>query len=542
MFGEIGILDGSPRTTSARALEKSRIKIIARKDFQEWLRAEPDAAMKVMGSLMERLRTADAIIARQQEVQQLASATYRRLSLMDGLRALLRRFRPPAINPVMGGLGEMSPPPFVIGVATVNNDIDAAWTRALAGLFEGRPGLSVRVLSQSIQMPQPADQGQVAAAVLRARQILAHEDDVDLLLWGDVHAEGYSLWLTSAGAVDDDRPGGFSPYFRLEIPGDQETPLPELLTMTVLAAVEPLSDRQRTLQRSLLPEAMRALPNMLGGLPVAWSLDQQRAALTAYGHAAATVAGWENDLEWFDHAATVYNAALQRLTAGQHGMDEALLRKHLGAVLLAVGDQRRDGAGMEQAVEALRAVPGCIVKMSYPQEWALAQNRLGQGLYKLDLLTGQTDALKEAMAAYQAALTVFTRMEAPYRWADVMDNLAQVLQVYGDHMKSAEVLERAIETCRSALEFRSRERMPLSWAASQNTLGTALFLLDRLLQTTEHLEQARAAFTSAAEVYRGVGATRQAKVAEKNLAHVQKLLATRNERKMTLYDWADDED
>jgi hypothetical protein len=121
-----------------------------------------------------------------------------------------------------------------------------------------------------------------------------------------------------------------------------------------------------------------------------------------------------------------------------------------------------------------------------------------------------------------------------------MNNLAQALQVYGDQVKSPEVLERAVDACRASLEYRVRERTPLGWAACQNTLGTALFLLDKHRQSTEHLDEAGAAYSGALEVYRQMGATRQAVIAEKNLAHVQRLNKIRAERRVAMPDWADD--
>jgi tetratricopeptide (TPR) repeat protein len=539
MFGEMGILDDSPRSATARALEKSRIKVIPKKDFRAWLQSEPDAAMRVMGVLVERLRAADAVIARQREVQ-LFSPTGGNRGLMDAFMSWFRRRKtPPATHEVTPG--EPLVQPLLVGVATVNNDIEGAWTRALVGLLDGKPGVLARPMAVSIQMEPNADQVQAASAVMRARQVLAREEIVDLLVWGDVHEDGYTLCFTAAGGIDDERVGSFSPYLKLELPADPTPPVAELFYLAVLAAIEPLNEQQRVLHRQLLPAALQALPDFLGSLPVAWNMEQQRTGLAVYGNAAATIAGWEGDADWYDHAADVYKAAVLRIPRGDHGLDEAVLRKHLGGALLAAGDRRRDAALMEQAVAEFRLSLECILRPAYPQEWAAAQNRLGLGLYKLDLLTGQSEVLKEAMAAFQAAMQVFTRAEAPQRWADVMNNLAQVLQVYGDQMKSPDVLARAIDACRASLELRSRERLPLGWAASQNTLGTALFLLDKLNQNTEHLEEAEAAFTAAAEVYRSVGATRQALVAEKNLAHVQKIPKSRGERRLALPDWGDDE-
>lgn len=539
MFGETDILHDGPRETGARALQRTVVKRVPREEFMVWVQNEPNAGLRVMGLLVDRLRAADAIISRSRDGSVVFGPAVGGLGagLVEVVKAWIRNRK----RRWKGGGGTFGDgaQPFSVGIATVNNDIEGAWTRALISLLEGRFGISVRDVPVSVQLDAGADQMQVSAAMLKARQILGREEGLDLLIWGDVHAEGYSLWFSPVGPADDERPGSYGPYLLLELPGDQEPPVGDLFYLAVLAAIEPMTEAQRGLQHHLLLAAQQALPAMPDGLPVSWNMEQQRMALTCYGHALATIAALEGDAAWYDQAGEVYNAAINRLPQGEHGIEEAQLRKHFGGVLQAASDRRQEVALLERAVEEYRISVDCLVKASYPQEWGGAQNRLGQALYKWDLLTGQPVLLKEAMTAFQLALQVFTRVESPLRWADVMNNLAQVLQVYGDQVKSPEVLERAVDACRAALEFRVRERMPLAWAACQNTLGTALFLLDKHRQSTEHLDEAGAAYTGALEVYRQMGATRQAAVAEKNLAHVQRLNKIRSERRVVMPDWAD---
>lgn len=544
LFGEMGPFDDSPRNATARTLEKTRVKIIPKDQFRSWIADEPDAALRIIATLVERLRAADEMIARlggatltgvASTVTNGHSGEGKRMGLIEAVISLLRRRREDA------ALGDGPVPSFQVGVCTVNNDIEGAWTRALATLLEGRQGVSVKVLPFALSIDPGADQAAAMAAVMRARQVLAREDTLDLLVWGDVHEDGYSLWFTAAGAVDDDRPGGFGPFVSLELAGHLEPPVAEMFHVAVLAAVEPLNEGQKVLQRLCLPSALQQLPPFPDDLPVSWNMDQQRTALVCYGHAVATMAGWEGDADLYDRSADAYRAAIMRLQPeNAHGIDEAMLRKHLGGVVMASGERRQDEGFIDYAVGEYRTAVECLFKGSYPQEWASAQNRLGLALYKLDLLTGQSELLKESLAALQAALTVFTRAEQPQRWADVMNNLAQVLQIYGDQMKNADVLGRAVDACRAALEFRSRERAPLAFAASQNSLGTALFLLDKHSRTNEHREEAEEAFGTALEVYRALGATRQAAVAVKNLSHLQKLEKGRGERQASLPDWPED--
>jgi tetratricopeptide (TPR) repeat protein len=156
------------------------------------------------------------------------------------------------------------------------------------------------------------------------------------------------------------------------------------------------------------------------------------------------------------------------------------------------------------------------------------------------LVTGDSELLREALQALQSALQVYSRTETPQKWADTMHDLAQVLQIYGDQMKSPDVLKKAIETCDSILQVYSQERTPLSWAKTKNTLGAALFLFDRHKGGNEHLDEAQAAIEEALGVFHAHGAKGPAKVAERNLAHIQRLKGQRKNHTIIDPDWSNE--
>lgn len=190
-------------------------------------------------------------------------------------------------------------------------------------------------------------------------------------------------------------------------------------------------------------------------------------------------------------------------------------------------------------MKAWRAAAETLTREAMPQEWAGAQTRLGKALYRLDLITGNTELLREALQALQAALQVYSRTETPLKWADIMHDIAQVLEVYGDQLRNPEVLRRAIETCESVLMVLTRDRMPLTWAATQNTLGSALFLLDKHTDGIAHLEGAIAALEAAHGIFAAAGAKGPAQVAARNLGHVRKLAEERRGRQIVDPDWVD---
>jgi tetratricopeptide (TPR) repeat protein len=547
LLGEMGAVDGAPHGVTARAVEACKVRAIPRKEFKAWLQQEPDVAAHVISTLVGRLRAADALIAGQRQsggggALVVAGSTMPALAPGGGLfGALASWFRSRKTKGEGGGPLAESEAPFRVGLAALNNDVDAAWTRALAGTLENRAGVAVRVLETPVLAPNGIDQTAVYAAALRGRQALgAAGGDLDLLIWGDVHDQGFSLWFTAAtmGPGDEDRPGSFGPYLRLDLPPELEPPLGDILYIAILGAVEPQNEPAALRQRRLLPTALDMADDPIKGIPGSWGPVRSRTALTVWAHACATRAAIDGDIRWYERAQVAYKAALQRIPRNEHGPDEALLRRHLGGVLLALGEKKQDPALIEGAVNEFRAAVECLLKTVHPYEWAGNQNRLGQALYRLDLLTGRVELLREAVLAFQAALTIFTRSEASARWAEVMNNLAQVLQVFGDQTKSIDVLERAVEVSRSSADMRSRDRNPIAWAATQNSLGSAMFLLDKHRGTAEHLEDAAAAFANALDVYRAMGAGRPAAVTEKNLARVRQLIQERGARKVAKPDWA----
>ncbi len=58
IFGEMGILDGLPRSATVVALEDSRVTIITKEDFENLSRRNPNALMPILKVMSMRLRRA----------------------------------------------------------------------------------------------------------------------------------------------------------------------------------------------------------------------------------------------------------------------------------------------------------------------------------------------------------------------------------------------------------------------------------------------------------------------------------------------------
>lgn len=480
-----------------------------------------------------------------QPQQQPATAPGGLARLLDAIAKMLqpkppaepKQAPPPAATPAEAPL-------FTVLVAAMNGDsADGAASQALFKLLEGKPSLKVKPLPRPFQLDVMDDPAQMAAVVTNTRHAVAGEN-ADLLVWGDITKDGYRLRLSSASMPDEERPTLFGPACRFELPAKLGEPQLNLLYGAILGAAEPTTQVQRAGLRRLLPLAAAPLEVIAAKPPIAWTMHQQRTAQLVHGHvstACALVVPPSQAGEWFQRAVNAYRAAEKRLNPRVDPPWEAgLLHKYLAIALTARAERIKDRAEehLTEAVKEWRAAVECIGKATMPQEWAALQTRLGAALYRLDLLTGDSEMLREALQALQAAAQVHTRAEAPQRWAEIMHLIAQVLEVYGDQLKSPEVLKRAIDACRSVLEVRTRERTPLAWATTRNTLGSALFLLDRHGGGVDHLLQAMEVLQEALEVFTAHGAKGPAQVAARNLAHVKKLAEDRKARQVIDPDWA----
>lgn len=435
---------------------------------------------------------------------------------------------PPQVQPA-------EPPVYTVLVAAMNGDgPDGAASQALFKLLELKPALKVKPLPRQFQLDNLEDTAQAASVITNTRHAVAGEN-ADLLVWGDVVKEGYRLRLAGTALPDDERPGSFGLTTRIEVPLALGEPQLNLLYAAILAAADPTTEVQRAAIRRLLPQAAQPLEALAAKPPVALAMPQQRTLQLVYGHVCANcamVVAPSQAGEWFQKALAAYQAAEKRVGRTDPAWEQGLIAKHLGALLTAWAERAKDKRQehLELAVKHWRTAAEVLPKATMPLEWANVQNRLGVALYRLDLLTGDTELLREALGALQAALQIHTRAEAPARWAEIMHNIAQVLEVYGDQLKSPEVLKRAIETCHIVLDARPRERQPLGWAAASNTLGSALFLMDKHGGGINHLEEAVLVLEEALAIFKAYNAKGPAQVAARNLAHVKKLAEDRKGR------------
>ena len=64
IFGELSLLDGGARTASAVAIEPSELLVLSREDLLAFLRRHPDAALSLLTTMGQRIRSADEMLRR----------------------------------------------------------------------------------------------------------------------------------------------------------------------------------------------------------------------------------------------------------------------------------------------------------------------------------------------------------------------------------------------------------------------------------------------------------------------------------------------
>lgn len=64
IFGELSLLDGGARTASATALEESHLMVLSREELLAFLRRHPEAALTMLTTMGQRIRSADEMLRR----------------------------------------------------------------------------------------------------------------------------------------------------------------------------------------------------------------------------------------------------------------------------------------------------------------------------------------------------------------------------------------------------------------------------------------------------------------------------------------------
>ncbi len=569
MFGEMGVLDSSARTNTARARGAVTVNAIGKDDFLKRVESDPNTALKVMTKLAKRMRsnegsmipadvwretTAKLPIPLDTGVNVTPTPRLGRAIPANLIGERKSNFFERILDTVVKdktrrpGKKTKAPTPgdIQILVCLLRDDYENTQRKLLGEALSGIPGVRVELIEREFSRFVPGvldanalNNDDTVKRINREGRAWLAERNADLLIWGQMEPTGRNVELhfVTVASSPGERPGRFTSLNTLYLPVDFYSEWQPLIRACVLAAIDPRSFAQGRILRSALPAVSQG-GRAMGMDPSAAMESHERAAiLFCYGNAAAMCAQLEGDRSWYQTAADAWRMAID-LYGNIEGAIVGQLYQQLGLVLQIIAERTNDTDTLENAADAYRRALVHISRRKQPADWGLMKYRLGCVLYKIDMAAGDDNALREAIHACQSARQVFNRYTHPIRWSEISNTLSQILQVYGDNARSVPVLEYAVKCCAAALQVRTPDTSPLQWAAIQNTLGSALFLLAKHTGEWEYMRQSSDAFRYALMVYKDHGAGKMAIVTERNLQRAEKQIQTTAEKHVVEPVWA----
>jgi len=190
------------------------------------------------------------------------------------------------------------------------------------------------------------------------------------------------------------------------------------------------------------------------------------------------------------YSTRIYESLREALEAMTIGAADAATQCVLGNVLAALGQQRRDAALFEQAIQCFNQALEQLSQESTPAEWAAAQYDLGTANQALGRLLDDTKPLRAAVDAYTNALLVWTRETSPEDWMLTMHQLGATLHSYGNLLKGNRQLQKSVVAYKNALSVLNADNHALELTATHNNRGAVLHHLGELESNPDRLKEA----------------------------------------------------
>lgn len=198
-----------------------------------------------------------------------------------------------------------------------------------------------------------------------------------------------------------------------------------------------------------------------------------------------------------------YETMLAELARDKQPDEWATAQNGLGNALQSLGEHE-PGTNTDTLARAALAYHQAIsvwTRESSAPGWAAMQNNLGNVLRYLGERTGDMAKFRQSVAAYESALTVITREKMPLEWAMTQNNLGMALIELGTFEESNDTLLRAISILEASLSVQTRQKTPLDWAKNQVGLGRALITLGKRENSPQRLARAIAVLEAAQAVF-----------------------------------------
>jgi tetratricopeptide (TPR) repeat protein len=168
----------------------------------------------------------------------------------------------------------------------------------------------------------------------------------------------------------------------------------------------------------------------------------------------------------------------------------AKTQNHLGNILAAMGQQRRDAALFERAIQCFNDALAELKQESAPLEWAATQYNLGTANQSLGRLLEATPPLNAAVDAYTNALLVWTKDAYPEDWMYAMHQLGDTFHTYGKLLKGNRQFQKSVVAYKNALAVLDADEYALELTATHNNRAVVLHHLGESEQNPDRLKEA----------------------------------------------------
>jgi tetratricopeptide (TPR) repeat protein len=183
-------------------------------------------------------------------------------------------------------------------------------------------------------------------------------------------------------------------------------------------------------------------------------------------------------------------AHTQYISRDQAPLAWAETQNKLGNILAAQGQQRRDAALFEKAIQCFGYALEEFTQEGSPLEWAATQYNLGTANQAFGRLFDATNPLKVAVDAYTSALLVWTREKSAEEWMLTMHQLGATLHAYGKLLKGNRHLQKAVVAYKNALAALDADNYALELTATHNNRGVTLHHLGESEENPDRLKEA----------------------------------------------------
>lgn len=201
-----------------------------------------------------------------------------------------------------------------------------------------------------------------------------------------------------------------------------------------------------------------------------------------------------------DSAREVLEKSLTDAYRDQEPLAWADTQNHLGNILAAQGQQRRDVELFEKAIQCFNHALEAFRQEASPLEWAATQYNLGTVKQALGRQLNNTTLLKASVDAYTNALLEWSRKETPEEWTSAMHQLGATFHTYGRLLKGNRTFQKSVVAYKNALAGLDADNFAFELAAAHNNCGAVLHDWGESEESSDRLEEAIKSYDTALTV------------------------------------------